>query len=148
MERKPGASVEISITTPRVAGAHRHGMLLSRDLAKQGKQIFDQRAGHASVGLDLRKGAGQLQPNAGAGTRGESLGNQFLDIDGVIRRGSKRLGQVQSVRQNPVGLFNQMLQAIELFVGFLIVARKHQREVVGNRFDGAERLAKVVREVA
>jgi hypothetical protein len=96
----------------------------------------------------LRKGARQLQPDAGAGARGESLGDQFFDIDAAIRRGSERLGQVQAVRQNPIGLLDQLLKAVELFVSFLVVAREDQREVIGDGFDGAERLAKIVREVA
>ena len=55
---------------------------------------------------------------------------------------------MQAVGQNPVGLLHQVLKPVELLMGFLVVARQDQRQIIGDRLDGAERLAKIVRDVA
>jgi hypothetical protein len=68
------------------------------------------------------------------------LRDQLLQVE---RHGRERglIGHLQPAGEDPIGLFNQLLQPGHVLPRAIVARRQYQAEVVRDRLDGAQRLA-------
>ena len=74
------------------------------------------------------------------------LRDKLADVDGLRRR-RRRLKKMNRIGEDPARLLNHLLQLLHLHPAFLIALRKHNLQVIGNRFDCAQGLTKLMGHV-